>query len=348
MEFFDSVMEWVKANNNLLGAIGSMGALITLFFTNGSLLMGRFFRKTGEAMPQSIPPLDVEEEAPEYGSRPAVACLPFRSSGLADPTFADGLLDDITSLIQRDRAIAAAPRTSVEHYSTSVTDIRSIARKLGVGYMLEGSLRQGENIIRLNIQLMDRKGETLWADRFDAEMAGGFDAQERLAQEVALKIHEILVPLSAETVETGSAKPVDGEDQTARSAGQRAAEAAQAAREKLSPEMVYAATGLAGTVGLYSEANLQPSKKSRTIALFLCILGFTPGIGGLQRFYVGRPWTGLLYILTLGLFYVGTILDILVLLSGAYGDGKGHPVIYWSRGQREQAEKKQIEAANET
>ncbi|MBL4767488.1 MAG: NINE protein [Rhodobacteraceae bacterium] len=348
MEFFDQALEWAKANNNLLGAVGSLGAILTLFLTNGSLLMGRFIRKTGEAIPQSIPPIDVEEDAPDYGSRPAVACLPFRSSGLTDPLFADGLLDDITSLIQRDRAIAAAPRTSVQHLCNSATDIRAIARKLGVGYMLEGSLRQGDNVIRLNIQLMDRKGASLWADRFDVPIAGGLDAQERMAQDVAQKIHQTLVPLSGESVGNAPDQPDPVQEKPARSAGQRAAAAAMTARQKISPEMVETATGLASTVGLYSQGNLQPSGKSRSVALVLCGLGLVPGIGGLQRFYVGRPWTGLLYFLTLGLFYVGTVLDLLVLVVGAYGDGKGRPVIYWTKDQREKATRQQVGTARKT
>ncbi len=55
-----------------------------------------------------------------------------------------------------------------------------------------------------------------------------------------------------------------------------------------------------------------PKKKS--VALLLCSLGFF-GIGGLHKFYEGKPRTGLYYLCTAGYFFVGTIIDFIALLA---------------------------------
>ena len=103
----------------------------------------------------------------------------------------------------------------------------------------------------------------------------------------------------------------------------------------LDPKTAKTARSLASSVGFSAECHPDhPSNKLRSISILLCLLGFIPGIGGLHRFYVGRPWTGLLYIFTAGLFYIGTLLDLIVLLSGAFADGKGCPLVYWTKAER--------------
>lgn len=69
------------------------------------------------------------------------------------------------------------------------------------------------------------------------------------------------------------------------------------------------------------------SPKSRLIALLLCIPPL--GIFGVHRFYVGRPYTGLLYIPTVGLFAFGWIIDTILITLGMFADGKGRPVRLW-------------------
>lgn len=64
------------------------------------------------------------------------------------------------------------------------------------------------------------------------------------------------------------------------------------------------------------------SKKERTIALILACLGlFT--IAGIHRFYVGKIGTGLLWLFTGGLLFIGTIVDIIKIANGDFQDNKG-------------------------
>ena len=65
------------------------------------------------------------------------------------------------------------------------------------------------------------------------------------------------------------------------------------------------------------------SPKSKTIALLLCIfLGYL----GIHRFYVGKIGTGLLYFFTCGLFGIGWIIDIILILCGSFQDSNNFPL----------------------
>ena len=73
-------------------------------------------------------------------------------------------------------------------------------------------------------------------------------------------------------------------------------------------------------------ARMGPSPKSRTIVLALCIF---LGLLGFHRFYVGKVGTGILYFFTLGIFGIGWIIDILMILGGNFGDAFGNPILEW-------------------
>ena len=68
------------------------------------------------------------------------------------------------------------------------------------------------------------------------------------------------------------------------------------------------------------------SPKSRLAALLFC---FFLGYLGVHRFYVGRVGSGILYLCTYGLFGIGWLVDIILILAGALTDDRGLPVTSW-------------------
>ncbi len=67
-------------------------------------------------------------------------------------------------------------------------------------------------------------------------------------------------------------------------------------------------------------------RKNKTVALILCILGFF-GIAGLHRMYVGKVGSGVLHLFTAGICYVGTVIDLISILSGGFRDSYGQPLL---------------------
>lgn len=70
------------------------------------------------------------------------------------------------------------------------------------------------------------------------------------------------------------------------------------------------------------------SPKSRLVAFLLCT--FLGGLG-IHRFYVGKVGTGILWLLTLGLFGIGTFIDWIVILCGTFKDNNGLVVSEWNK-----------------
>lgn len=67
-------------------------------------------------------------------------------------------------------------------------------------------------------------------------------------------------------------------------------------------------------------------RKSKMTALILCIIGLF-GIGGLHRMYVGKVGSGVLHFLTCGICGIGTIIDLISIISGGFRDSYGQPLV---------------------
>src|SRR5207302_9020391 len=70
------------------------------------------------------------------------------------------------------------------------------------------------------------------------------------------------------------------------------------------------------------------SPHPRGVALGLSMLMFC-GVGGIQRFYVGKTGTGILWLLTFGLLGVGQLIDVILICTGRFTDARGRELRYW-------------------
>ena len=68
-----------------------------------------------------------------------------------------------------------------------------------------------------------------------------------------------------------------------------------------------------------------PPRKSKMVALILCILGFF-GRAGLHRMYVGKVGSGVVHLFTYGICMIGTVIDLIAILSGGFRDSYGQPL----------------------
>jgi TolB-like protein len=108
----------------------------------------------------------------ELTTFPSVAVLPFDdlSAGRNLGYFGDGVAEDIITALSRFPDLAVVARTSSFTYKGKAVDIRQVGQELGVGYVVEGSVRKDGDRLRIVSQLIDAKnGEHVWAERFDRE-----------------------------------------------------------------------------------------------------------------------------------------------------------------------------------
>jgi TolB-like protein len=123
--------------------------------------------------------------------QPSIAVLPFQNtSGDADQEyFADGMVEEILTVLSRFRSLFVIARNSSFTYKGRPVDVRQVGRELGVRYVLEGSVRRSSKRIRITAQLVSAStGAHLWADRFDGTQEDIFDLQDRVAGSVAGEI----------------------------------------------------------------------------------------------------------------------------------------------------------------
>src|SRR5215470_9514871 len=89
--------------------------------------------------------------------------------------FAEGLAEDLITDLSKVPGLLVIARNSSFSYKGRSIDIRSIARELGVRYVVEGSVRRAATRVRINAQLVDAvNGSHIWADRFDRDLTDIF------------------------------------------------------------------------------------------------------------------------------------------------------------------------------
>ena len=126
----------------------------------------------------------------EGGPLPAdrIAVLPFVniSPDPADEYFADGMTEELITSLSLVRGLKVIARTSAMNYKKKEKSVAEIGRELGVGTLVEGSIRKAADRIRVTVQVIDvNSQEHLWASNYDAKLDDVFAVQSDIAGKVA-------------------------------------------------------------------------------------------------------------------------------------------------------------------
>ncbi len=120
--------------------------------------------------------------------KPSIAVLPLLNLS-SDPDgayFVDGMTDEITTKLSKIQGINVASDTAVTTLKSSTTDAAEIGRRLGVRYLIEGSVRRSGDQMRINVHLVDSSsGFDVWAEDFKGETRDLFSLQEQTALKIA-------------------------------------------------------------------------------------------------------------------------------------------------------------------
>jgi TolB-like protein/AraC-like DNA-binding protein/Tfp pilus assembly protein PilF len=136
----------------------------------------------------------------------SIAVLPFKnlSDSAGNQYFADGITEDILTLLCRIRDLRVVSRTSVEQFRSSKMTVSEIAAKLKVKYIIEGSVQKSGNMFRLWIQLINATtGHHLWAEVYDGQYSTDiFDFQSRIAKKVARSLNVAISPKEEQKIDS--------------------------------------------------------------------------------------------------------------------------------------------------
>jgi adenylate cyclase len=142
--------------------------------------------------PASYTPLTVKtsDQLP-LPDKPSVAVLAFANmSGDAEQDyFTDGISEGIVTGLSQFHELFVIAHHSSFSYKGSQTDARTVAKELGVRYVVEGSIRKASHRIRVTAQLIDASsGIRVWAERYDRALEDVFDIQDELTEDIVRKI----------------------------------------------------------------------------------------------------------------------------------------------------------------
>lgn len=137
----------------------------------------------------------------KVGNSIAVLSFANRSSDPDDAYFADGLADELLSVLAKVRELKVASRTSSFYFKDKNVRISEVASRLGVASVLSGSVRREGERIRVTVTLDEAAGDTvLWSDSYDREVKNLLDIQSDIARSVASAIVPVLSPESRQIV----------------------------------------------------------------------------------------------------------------------------------------------------
>jgi TolB-like protein len=183
----------LNAARAAIGDTGDEQRLIKTLPRKGFRFVGQV-REAGEVA--SPNPGDAPERALALPDKPSIAVLPFDNMS-GDPEqeyFADGMVEEIITALSRFKSLFVIARNSSFTFKGRAVDIKEVGRKLGVRYVLEGSVRKASGKVRITGQLVDAvTGAHIWVDRFERDLTDIFVLQDEVTVAVVSAIQPKLL-----------------------------------------------------------------------------------------------------------------------------------------------------------
>ena len=129
-----------------------------------------------------------------------VAVLPFRnlSRDTAQQYFSAGMTEEIATQLSRVAALRVLSRAATAQYDTAGDRLKRMSRELGVGSVVDGSVRLAGDRVRIAVELTNvRTGQSLWSDQYDRQLSDLFAVQDDVAHKVTAALQARLTPAEA-------------------------------------------------------------------------------------------------------------------------------------------------------
>src|SRR5580704_16528090 len=187
----------INAVRNAVGDCGEDKKLIRTIARKGFRFVGAVHMQPGGGEPAHFinpPPHEIQEQsrlALPLPDRPAIAVLPFinMSGDSEQEYFSDGISEDIITAWSKLRWFFVIARNSSFIYKGKAVHMKQVAEELGVGYVVEGSVRKGGDRLRITVQLNDvATGSHIWAERYDRDITDVFAVQDEITEAIVAAI----------------------------------------------------------------------------------------------------------------------------------------------------------------
>jgi TolB-like protein/Flp pilus assembly protein TadD len=179
-----------------IGDSGEEQRLIKTLPRKGFRFVGTVREAQGPAGEVTDEPQETRKPALTLPDKPSIAVLPFENMS-GDPEqeyFADGMVEEITTALSRFKWLFVIARNSSFTFKGKAVDIKEVGRRLGVRYVLEGSVRKASGKVRITGQLIDAvTGAHIWADRFERDLTDIFALQDEVTVAVVSAIQPKLL-----------------------------------------------------------------------------------------------------------------------------------------------------------
>jgi len=186
----------LNAARSAIGDTGEKQRLIKTLPRKGFRFTG-LVRQEGAKGPAEVR-VEAEKLTLALPDKPSIAVLPFENIS-GDPEqdyFADGMVEEIITALSRFKWLFVIARNSSFTFKGKAVDVKEVGRRLGVRYVLEGSVRKASGKVRIAGQLIDAVTSAhLWADRFERDLTDVFALQD----DVTLAVVSVIQPKLLQT-----------------------------------------------------------------------------------------------------------------------------------------------------